>query len=253
MPALVVDAWAHCGIRKFRPIGDVLRFMDAVGIHAAVLAQPLGDDDNDYLAGVAGAHRDRIRAIGYAAPNAPDLAGVLARLVETGFAGVRVVATDLKRDPSIGNTASNLGLALAVHAPYGTAGLEEALPEVRAGSPIVITHLGMPLVENGRLQRGRELLDLARRPDILVTLSGLAMVCPYPYVPLVRHIRDVVAAFGPTRIMWGSNYPLGEDGEARSDLELVGSGRFCPDSEAVGHVLGGTANEVWFEGTLRQL
>lgn len=247
-----VDGWAHCGIRRFRPIEDVLRFLDDVGIEQAVIVQPLGDLDNGYLLEVAARHGDRVRAIGVVAADATDRAATLERLADAGCAGVRMTAADLVRDPTFAAEASAAGLTIAIHAPDGLAGvlpLAGAIGELER--PVVVAHLGMPTVVDGALDRGTEILAFATMPNVHVLLSGLAMACPYPYDPLLGLVRDVVTAFGPDRVMWGSNYPLAEAEETTRDLELIGSDAFGLTPEVVAALTGATARRFWFESRAR--
>jgi predicted TIM-barrel fold metal-dependent hydrolase len=244
----VIDGWAHCGIRRFRPIDDVMRFLDRVGIEQAVIVQPLGDFDNDYLLEVAARHRDRLRSVGVVAADRPDRAASLVRLAEAGCAGVRMAAADLSRDPTFAAETSAAGLAIAVHASDGAPGVASLAGAIGGlERPVIVTHLGMPTVVDGVLVQGTEILPLAAVPNVFVLLSGLAMACPYPYGPLRELVHDVVMAFGPQRVMWGSNYPLTEVDETTRDLELIRSEAFGLTPEAVAAITAVTARQLWFD------
>lgn len=248
MSDVIIDAWAHCGIRRFRPVDDVLRFMDAVGIAASALVQPLGDPDHEYLASAIKGREETFIAIGWADGADPGVGGTLRRLADLGVRGVRLTAADLIARPDIAHRVREEGLLLAVHAPDGTGGLDTALPPVGAEPWILIAHLGFPRVGDAGLERGTELLGLADRPDVAVTLSGLEMACSHPFAPLREHIRSVLASFGPARVLWGSNFPIACAEEARRVLALLRGDSIGLLPAEVTAVIGGSARAMLFEG-----
>ena len=116
-----------------------------------------------------------------------------------------------------------------------------------AAGPVVISHLGYPSVREGRLARGFEILDLSDEPAVYVQLSGQGMFCDYPYAALDGLVRDVLAAYGSSRVLWGSNFPVCGDADAyRRDLALVESEAWGLLPEDVHSVSGRTAQAVWF-------
>lgn len=249
---VVIDGWAHCGIRRFRPIEEVLSFLEAVGIDQAVIVQPLRDDDNEYLLEVAAAHRDRVRCIGVVAADSPNRAATLDRLAVAGAAGVRITSSDLIANPKFAAEAAAAGLVVAIHAPDGVATLAPMAGLLGSlETRVVVAHLGMPTVVDGRLDRGSEITMLAGAPNVHVLLSGLALATPYPYGPLVGLVREVVGAFGPDRILWGSNYPLAEAPEAVRDLALITSSTFGLTMDDISAITATTARRLWFEWPYR--
>jgi len=246
--AAVIDGWAHCGIRRFRPIEDVLGFLDRVGIDQAVLVQPLGDDDNDYLVDVSATHRDRVRSVGVVAGDRPDRATVLDRLAAAGCSGVRMTAADLISDPVFAAEAAEAGLVIAIHTPDGVSAILPIAGWIGSlGRPVVITHLGMPTLKDGVLGRGAEILAFAEMANVHILFSGFAMAALDPYRALIGLIRDVNTAFGPDRILWGSNYPLADGPEVVRDLQFLRSGPLGLTEEAFAAMTATNARRLWFE------
>jgi predicted TIM-barrel fold metal-dependent hydrolase len=126
------------------------------------------------------------------------------------------------------------------------AALAARFPQV----PIVIDHLGHPDVSAGLAAAGfQNLLALGKLENVYVKLSGFYHVSrePYPYRDCAKHCDAVYNAFGPLRLMWGSDFPHVEVacGYGRSlDVleEIVGP---CPQVDAR-CILGGNALALYW-------
>jgi L-fuconolactonase len=76
---------------------------------------------------------------------------------------------------------------------------------------VVIDHGGKPTVAAGALDPWRaDIAALAAQPNVFCKLSGLLTETapgqsPMALAPYVAHL---VAAFGPARLMWGSDWPV---------------------------------------------
>ncbi|MDQ0469610.1 amidohydrolase family protein [Labrys wisconsinensis] len=79
------------------------------------------------------------------------------------------------------------------------------------GTPFVLMHCGMPedLLEAGFAAWREGLKRLAERPNMHVKLSGLGTFvrCNDP-AHIARIVHETVAAFGPARCVFGSNFPI---------------------------------------------
>jgi predicted TIM-barrel fold metal-dependent hydrolase len=100
----------------------------------------------------------------------------------------------------------------------------------------------------GRPDELQKLLALARFPRVFVKASHLWSLSrePYPYRDTHELVRRVYDAFGPRRIMWGSDWPLVEKycGYARA-LALYRDEIAFFTAEDRRWVLGGTALRLW--------
>jgi predicted TIM-barrel fold metal-dependent hydrolase len=89
----------------------------------------------------------------------------------------------------------------------GAAGLAEEFPQTK----MVINHFLMPLTwdRQGLADWKAELAKVAAHKNIAIKLSGLYMYrrdCPKE---AMDHLIDTaLELFGPTRVMWGSNFPV---------------------------------------------
>ena len=249
----MIDAYAHCGTGKFLPVEDVRLRMDGARITRAVLCQHLGEYDNSYLESVVRAEPDRFTAVALVDGKGDGWRQALAVVGASGaFRGLRIVDDMLAENPALGEEAASLGLVIVVYAP---AGIVRALPPIRrllAACPaatVEITHLGNPRLERGSVVSGLELLELASEPGVVVTLSGLSMFCEYPHGELGGFIAATIDAFGPERVLWGSNFPVGGADEAsyKRDLDLILSGAWGLEASAVELITEDNARRIWFE------
>jgi predicted TIM-barrel fold metal-dependent hydrolase len=249
----VIDAYAHCGVSKYLPVERVRSVMDGAGVERAVLCQHLGEYDNAYLASVVSAEPERFTAVALVDARTDGWRGELRALAESGaFRGLRVVDDALAEQPALAEEAAALGLVVVVYAPQGIARAVAPVRGLLARQPdatVEITHLGNPRVETGATTGGFELLELAREPGVVVTLSGFSMFCDYPHRELDDLIARTIDAFGTGRLLWGSNFPVGGDDQRAYDRDagLIRPGRWGLDRSDVELVTGGNARRIWFD------
>jgi len=120
-------------------------------------------------------------------------------------------------------------------------------------TPVVIDHLSRIGMEGAiREADVRALCALAKHPEVRVKLSGfyaLGQAKP-PHLdlgPLVKHIYE---AFGPKRLMWGSDCPFQVAHETYQDaLSLIRSRLDFISDEDKEWILGGTAHELFFRSS----
>lgn len=248
---MIVDAYCHCGLSRYRPIADVDAAMDGGGVERAVLVQHLGEFDNGYLAAIVRDRPDRFVAVGLIDERAADRQQGLEALARGGLAGVRLTEVALSTAFDLCVHAAKLGLVLLLDLPSGVGSMRAEVERLAAranGRPLVISHLGYPALAGDRLQRGREILALADVPEVHVLVSGFGQFGGFPHAPLVALTGEVVERFGAERLMWGSNFPESVDASTyRSELDLL------TDSDAFGApgfaaaLAGATASRVWFD------
>jgi predicted TIM-barrel fold metal-dependent hydrolase len=53
-----------------------------------------------------------------------------------------------------------------------------------------------------------ELLELATLPNVAVKMTGVPMLSQsaYPYLDVRKPIAEIIAKFGPDRVMWGTDW-----------------------------------------------
>jgi L-fuconolactonase len=247
---LTVDAYAHCGREKYLPVESLEAVMDAADVSCAVLCQHLGQFDNSYIAAQLERRPERFAGVALVDHTRTDLRDQVAGIAAQGFRGLRLTASALGESPELAGLAASHGLVQLIYAPEGvgpivTSLLERAREQPQV--PIIVSHLGNPTVTD-RGTRSDEVLLLADAPNVFVQLSGLGMFCPFPYTQLDGLITRVIDAFGPDRVIWGSNYPVCGEGVAdyRRDLDLMATGRWGIDRASANAMRDTTARRIWF-------
>ena len=253
-PFEVIDGYAHCGLRKYVTFETLRGVLDAAGVGRVVIVQHLGEYDNAYLAGVARAHPRAAACVCLVDHRDPRARDQLAALAAGGaFRGVRLTSRALLERPGLAMAAARLGLviqAMPAHAPARWAPVLEGVlaryPEAR----VMLSHLAMPRPRDApAFAPQRPALDLARHPGVRIQLSFASALGPWPHEPMYPAIAQAVEAFGPERIVWGSNYPpVGGLREYLADLDLLLGGRLPIPADAIAGVAGGNARRFWFGG-----
>ena len=194
--------------------------MDEVGVDKAVIVQPIYYlFDNRYVADCLRRFPGRFAAIGLVDPKAPDAVDRLEKLVrEDGFGGLRIHSSRLDhpsewaapdQDP-LWRRSEELGTCFIVHGPAANLPHLEPIigrfPEV----PVVLDHIGgAPTNEEPPFPLLSHVLDLARFPKVYVKFTPQAhkSELPFPHADTFSAFRRIYDAFGPQRLMWGTNFP----------------------------------------------
>ena len=246
----IIDSYTHCGLSKYKPIGDVEDAMKFAGVSRAVLVQHLGEFDNSYIESIVKEQRERFAGVCLVDHESPDAEDQLARLADGGnFKGVRFTVDTLDAAPRLWDTAAGLGMVLVLYAPDGMANHVASLREFldrHNDCRMVLTHLGNPSVD-GAPESEQSVLTLAEYPGVYFQVSGMKMFCPYPHEPLYPLVAEAAARFGGKRLLWGSNYPVvGDRQDYRGDLQLLLDGKLpVPDAD-IPAIAGGNALSLWF-------
>ena len=194
--------------------------MDEVGVDKAVIVQPIYYlFDNRYVADCLRRFPGRFAAIGLVNPKAPDAPDRLEKLVrEDGFGGLRIHSSRLghpsewaapDQDP-LWRRSEELGTCFIVHGPAANLPHLEPIigrfPEV----PVVLDHIGgAPTDEEPPFPLLSHVLDLARFPKVYVKFTPQAhkSALSFPHADTFPAFRRIYDAFGPQRLMWGTNFP----------------------------------------------
>ena len=249
----IIDAYLHCGLRKFRPIEEIEGVMQFAGVSRAVIVQHLGEFDNSYIEGIVRQSSDRFAGVCLVDHTSPDAQKDLARYAASGlFKGVRLTVDTLNTAPAIWHAAANLGMVLVLYAPEGLGNCIDSLRaflDSHKCCKIVLTHLGNPNVrESPEYGAYRSIFELAGYPGVYYQVSGMKMLCRYPHEPLYPLIAEAARRFGASRLIWGSNYPVVGDQQGYvSDLRLLLDGKLPVPGKAIPAISGGNARILWFE------
>ncbi len=202
------------------PLGEVelLREMDAAGVHRVVIVPPSWEGDrNDVALAAAGAYPDRFAVMGRLPLEKPESRGLIEQWRrQPGMLGARFTfhTTEQRAWLSDGTAdwlwpaAERAQVPLMIHVP----GSLDKVNEIAARHPgvrLVIDHLGRfsNLRDAEAFRDLPLLLALARRPNVAVKASALPCLSsePYPYRNLHTYVRQAFDAFGPERVFWGTD------------------------------------------------
>jgi L-fuconolactonase len=260
---ILVDGHCHAAAHWFCPVDSLVHEMDANGVRQAVLTQVLGETNNSYLFDCCRRFPGRFSVIVWVDVRRDDAGDELIKLSEAGAAGLRLSAIDrgTGKDPlTLWRTAAGLGLPVTVRGEpthflaSSFVALVEELPDLR----IVIEHLGtckVPHTDNAHHALQAEVFDLARFPNIYMKVSGLGEFCeragpPYGAFPFQRPIPRLLPlayqTFGPSRLIWGSDFPLVAAREGYSNALRLSMEEFAAiDESSVSLIFGETAQRVF--------
>lgn len=248
----IVDTHCHIGLHKYEPVESLLYHMERSGVHKAVFIQYMGNPDNTYIVDSQNAHPGRFSAAMIVEKG--DDGTRIREWAEKGIAGIRLPADARAEcaDPlAHWRTAADLGLVVSAPSRPQTL-LSEAFTEVVRAFPglrIVIEHLGgIGVGAQPPYDDFKRVLELAQYPNLSMKLPGFGEFCalPHPFAHIPPLADMALEAFGPQRMMWGSDFPPvssreGYDNALRLPLDYLSA--LSEDERA--WVFGKTALRVW--------
>jgi L-fuconolactonase len=240
----------------------------AAGVDRTVLVQTVSDmaETVDFLA-VADANRDLIGGVVGWVDLTDGTADALARLRKSRggdlLVGIRHQAQDEPDPDWLGRADVLVGIRAVVAdglvydllvQPRQLPAAIELARQVPAGR-FVLDHAAKPPIADGATQPWAGLVrELAALPNVAVKLSGLVTEADWRTwtVADIQPYADIVlAAFGPARVMFGSDWPVCElAADYARVVELAGALCAGLSSAERTAVFGGTASE-WYWPTLR--
>jgi L-fuconolactonase len=124
--------------------------------------------------------------------------------------------------------------------------LARRLPDL----PMVIDHLAKPLIREGRMEGWREDFEAAARfPNIHCKLSGMVTEADWlAWTPadLAPYVRVALEAFGPERLMFGSDWPVSTLCASYAQVaEALGEALGPISADERAQILGGTAERFY--------
>jgi len=195
---------------ELRTVDDLIATLDAAGIARAVLVQPSGyGTDNSLIAAVIAQHRKRFAGVAVVGSGFHG-----ADLVALRDAGIGALRINLRQSAALFSAGGIERLAaaaadtgLALHLQGDANELPELVQRLTAAHTIVLDHLGFP--DPGRTDP-QIVARLAGDPRLVVKLSGGFRLSRQsaPFADLDRYVEAILAAFGPGRCLWGSDWPF---------------------------------------------
>ncbi len=202
--------------------GEMVAAMDAVGVDGAIFISAFGlyRYDASYAMEVQRAHPGRFAIVKPVDPDDPAVAEVIADWKKIpGTVGVRIMLPE-----GSGRAADDPGLdrilraAARVDFPvnilcWDNLEVGTALIDRHPGTRFILDHLGLvqPHVPPAPPQPWADLprvLELARRPNAVIKVSGACTLArqPYPFPDIWEPLARVFDAWGFERCLWGTDW-----------------------------------------------
>jgi len=246
---------------RTRPVTteQIIAAMDKAGVAKAAIVQASTcyGHDNSYVADAVAAHPDRFTGVFSVDVLASDAPERMRHWVERGLTGLRLFTIgstmpdqaswldDPKTYPAW-QCASELGLSICLQMSAAALPqmirLAERFPKVR----IILDHMARPQIEDGPPYAAAEsLFALAKYPSVYLKLternftqSRKGKATPETFFP------KLVAAFGASRLAWGSNYPSSE-GSLAELLALAKTSLACLSQADQDWIFAKTAQDLY--------
>jgi predicted TIM-barrel fold metal-dependent hydrolase len=195
----------------------LLDLMKANGVERTVLVQFIGYRwDNRYALDSMKKHAPFFGGVARVNPLDDAAANHLSELTAQGFHGVRLspaadASGDWIRGPrmtKIWKRAETLKVPMQIYAPITRMPDMVPLIEQCPNLDIVIDHMADCPID--RPEQLEMLLALARYPRVFVKISHLWSISrqAYPWLDAQEYARRCYDAFGPQRLMWGTDWPV---------------------------------------------
>lgn len=230
---MIIDSHAHIyhpnevqypmKVEPFKPAAGVgtiehlRREAAANGVDRVVLVQTGSAYrwDNRLMADTAKANDNWTVGVCTLDPASADAPDELERLVaDFNVKGVRVEVApagyDQPGSQALWRRAGEIGAVICAHLQRDYLNELAALLERYPAVPVVLDHCAYPVGADGIEDRAiREAAVLARYPQLYakVTFAVTSSQREYPFTDTHAQLRHILAAFGPDRCMWGSDFP----------------------------------------------
>lgn len=251
-----LDAPALAPIRRDFLPADLKPLMDAAGVDRSVVVQTQHDTrENGWALGLAEAFPFLAGVVGWVDLASPDCERQLLEVKDhPKFVGVRHVTQDEPDDDFLlrDDVLAGLRVLEAHGVPFDlllyvkhlrhAATLARRLPDL----PMVIDHLAKPRIKSRRTDDWLpHLRAAAKHPNVSAKLSGLVTEADWQTWTsddLAPFVGEALDAFGPDRLMFGSDWPVCELAASYQDVHAALSRILEPLTAAErAQIFGGTA------------
>lgn len=258
-PEFPFAAGAHVPARDATP-ETLLELMKANGVARTVIIQVIHYRyDNRYLASVLKQYPEFFKGVARVDPLDQAAPDHLARLVEAGFAGVRLspggdASGDWIEGPlmlPLWKRCQALKVPMTILAPISRMTAVGRLNDQCPDLTLVIDHMADCPVD--RPEELDQLIALKRHPRTFVKISHTWSLSkqPYPWLDAQSLVQRLHATFGPERLMWATDWPILENSGAayRQALTLVRDDMPFLNADDKQWMLSRTISQVWpFQG-----
>jgi L-fuconolactonase len=256
------QAWIPAGspIRRSFDVADLRSALAGTPVDGVILVQASNDADETTDLVSCALAEDIVRGVvGWADLRSPGFEAALSALAATGrLLGLRHQAlaeadqAGWLRSPGVRRGLEVLQTAgLPFDLMIRPAHFPAALRTVREHPALqfVLDHLGKPPIASGELEPWASgIRALAAEPNVACKLSGLQTIASpdWTYAELAPYVDVTLDAFGPDRLIFGSDWPVSSQAASYSRVcevaQTACSGLSDPERAAV---LAGTARAVY--------
>ena len=201
---------------------EMVAAMDAVGVDGAIMISPFATYryDASYAEEVARRHPDRMAIVKPVDPDDENVADVIAKWKETkGAVGIRIFlreeekrAADHPGFDRICKAAVRYDLPLNFLF-WGRVDDGMKIIDRHPETRFIVDHLGLlqPRVPPAPAEPWADLpkiLDLAKRPNAVIKISGACTLSkqPYPFPDIWDPLKRIFDAWGFERCLWGTDW-----------------------------------------------
>lgn len=259
------QAWIPAGspIRRSFGVRDLRSALAGTPVDGVILVQVINDasETTDFID--CARNVDIVRGVvGWADLTSPDFPAALSVLTSTGhLVGIRhqVLAeadpAGWLRSPGVRRSltvldAAGLPFDLVIRPAHFPAAREAARDH--PGLQFVLDHLGKPSIAAGELEPWASgLRALAAEPNIAGKLSGLQTIASpdWTYPELAPYIDIALEAFGPSRLIFGSDWPVSSQAAPYSRVcEVAQAACSALSGDERAAVLAGNARAIYLDG-----
>ena len=201
---------------------EMVAAMDAVGVDGAIFISSFSmyQYDSSYAVEVQQAHPGRFGLVKPVNPDNPAVADVIAEWKKTpGTVGIRIMMTpEAERDPTDPGLDMILREAVRHDFPvnmlsWGNIDAGIAVVDRHPDTRFIIDHLSIlqPRTPPAAPEPWADLpkvLDLAKRPNAVIKVSGACTLSrePYPFPDIWDPLARVFDAWGLDRCLWGTDW-----------------------------------------------
>lgn len=210
------------GLRHDFLVPDLEAEIRGAGVEGTVVVQARQTlQETEWLLGLAEQHAPLLGVVGWVPLIDPDVGSTISRFVSSSkLKAVRHVLHDEPDDFYMLREDFNRGISLLRNfgLAYDILIFERHLPQTlefvdrHPGQVFIVDHIAKPKIKEGATAPwGSNIAELARRENVYCKVSGMATEADWDrWTPeqLRPYFDTVLAAFGPGRLMFGSDWPV---------------------------------------------
>ena len=257
----IVDTHVHIAQHTYEPVEMLLTQMAYNGVEKTLLVQSTSTTDNTYVLECMRRFPGRFSVVCRVDVDSPSALQDLERWHEQGAETLRL--RNFHRSPggdplAIWRKAAELGMSVSIGGPAQEFTSDEfsqlvaSLPDLR----FIIEHLGgmgIHAIDIGAYPEPtgadfQKILALAEYPNTFIKIHGMGEICPppFPYAAIPPYVEQAYNAFGPQRMMWGSDWPrvILREGYRNSLWSTLEQLTFCSRDD-LEWIFGRTALSLW--------